>query len=193
MNKVLLNLALVAMAGCVFGVAMAASSPEEGPHGPGQAIADKVREVAGTDFAFIPGGVLRDSVQKVSLSEYLSAKGERIAVVKLTGKQIREALERSVSMAPSPNPSFLQVSGLSVVYKKSTFSDRLVSVTPDTGKLDNLATYTVAMPQTMAKGGFGYLVVWDTAATSKVLNVSLADAVKGMAYQDTEPRYKAVD
>lgn len=188
MKKVFLSMVIVAMAG--FGIA---ADPEAGPHGPGQAIADKIREVASADLAFVPGGVLQDTRTKSPLAAYVSEKGEKIAVVKLTGQQVQAAIERSISMVPTANPSFLQISGLQVTYKKSSVSDRLVSIETDGGKLDLKATYMVAMPQTMAKGGFGYFTVWENNAVSSVLPTTMTAALKDLAYEETSPRYQSVD
>lgn len=169
-----------------------AQSPEAGPHAAGQLIADRLRELAGSDFAFVPGGVLKEAKTK-SLADFLSAGDEKVAVVKLTGAQVQAALERSVAMVPTANPSFLQVSGLTVTYKKNSVSDRLGSLTTEAGVLDLRATYTVAMPATMAKGGFGYFTVWESKALVETKATTLADAVKGLAVRESEPRYRAVD
>ncbi len=187
MNKCVLSLAILVVAGLSF-----ASSPDEGPHAAGQAIADRIRELAGSDMAFVPGGILQD-VKTKGLVDFVTSPNERVVVVKLTGAQVQAALERSVSMVPNANPSFLQVSGLTATYRKNAVSGRLGKVLTDMGDLDLKGSYTVAMPQTMAKGGFGYFTVWDAKAIVETKSQTLADALKGLAVKDSEPRYKAVE
>ena len=188
MKKVFLLIAVLAM----VGVSQAAN-PEEGPHGPGQAIADKIKEMASADFAFVPGGVLQEQNSESPLLDYVAEKSEKISVVSLTGAQILAAIDRSVSMTPSANPSFLQVSGLTVTYRKSSVADRVVSVEVDSGPLELNAVYRVAMPQTMAKGGFGYFTVWDADSVTTVLPATLGSVLEGLGFQSEEARYTAID
>ncbi len=177
--------ALMAMAGFSL-----SAGPEDGSFGPGQVIADEVRQLAEADFAFIPGGILQVSTNKsTNLSQYLSVKDEKLTVVKLTGKLILASLERSVSLLPSSNPSFLQISGLKVTYDPTKFSDRILKVESDSGSFDLNKTYEVAMPETMAKGGFGFFTIWDSKAIVKTLPATINDAIKDKAFQNSPDRY----
>lgn len=178
------------LAGAVVAIA---TGPEDGAFAPGQAIADEVRLAAGSDLAFIPGGALKDATtNKEDLSNYLQSGSDKIVVLKLTGKQVWNALERSVSMIPSANPSFLQLSGLTATYKTNSLIDRLSRIELDAGAFSQTATYTVAVPQTMAKGGYGFFTVWDDSAVQKTLPLTLAAVVKGKKSANSEPRYKTV-
>lgn len=167
-----------------------ALGPEDGAFGPGQVIADEIRSISNADFAFVPGGILKTSASRsAELGDYLAVADEKIVVVKLTGDLIFSALERSVSMLPSSNPSFLQISGLKVVYNPSAILDRVVKVESDFGSFEKSKVYKVAMPETMAKGGFGFFTIWDNKAISETLDTTLGEVVKNKKYFSSAARY----
>ena len=169
-------------------------SPEFESTGQGQAIADEIRSAASADIAWIPAAMLEEE-GKGDLSTYLKFGTDEIAVVKLSGDQIRAALERSISLYPSPNPSFLQISGLEVSFSKSAPADsRIRTVLVDGAELNRKSTYEVAMPITIARGGLGYFTVWKkTDIVRSLENVTLETLLKGKSGFVRTARWKPVD
>src|SRR5262249_24762503 len=120
---------------------------ELGANPASQAAADVLRDLGGTDAAFMAAGLVKTSFDKANLASLLQFPTDEIVVVKLTGLEIKQALERSASLYPQPNPSFLQLSGIEATFSKTAQpGQRIVSVTVNGSKLDEKKTYTVAMP-----------------------------------------------
>ncbi len=184
------QLTILLLAATVFSWA----GPETEATPVGQSIADAIRDAAKADLGFIAAGLLRSGSGE-DLGGYAQYPSDDIAVVKLTGKQVRIALERSVSLFPSPNPGFLQLSGLEVTFSRSAATDsRISSVQANGANLDPARTYTVAMPGSLARGGLGYFTVWDKSAISQVLTgVTLESVLKGKTITSRILRWKVAD
>jgi len=167
------------------------SSPDSEAHGPSQMIADQIRSAAGSDAAWVPAGMLKDSFSPNDLATLVQFPSEEVAVVNLRGSQVRAALEKAISIYPASSSAFLQVSGLEVVFSKSAPPDkRIVSVTIGGGKLDDGRNYTIAMPLTLARGGYGYFKVWDKNQITRTLeNTTLDSLLKGKRAAETSPRW----
>jgi len=86
-------------------------------------IADIIRNAAHADAAIIGGGSIRTSIKKgeIKIKHVYSVSpfNNYVVAVKLTGRQIREALENGVSAVEESGGRFPQVSGLSFVYSRS--------------------------------------------------------------------------
>lgn len=189
MKKLLLLGALVLMGGIAF-----ASDPEKESHGPSQAAADAMREAAGTDVAFLAAAMVKPLPSVSDLSTLLVYPTDTLSVVKLSGTQLRQALERSVSLAPLPSSAFLQISGLEVTYSKSAPADRRITdVSVGAAKLENGKSYTVAMPTTLARGGLGYFKVWNKDAIVKTLDGTLESFLKGKPGRNLGDRWITVN
>ncbi len=121
----------------------------------GNAITDAMRLVSGAPIALQNGGGIRASIDAgdITLAEILQVLpfGNEVATVELTGAQLREILQRSVS-EPRPHGGFLQVSGLKIVVE----NDRLVEVLVGDKPLDDNETYLVATNAFLMEGGDGY-------------------------------------
>jgi 2',3'-cyclic-nucleotide 2'-phosphodiesterase (5'-nucleotidase family) len=86
-----------------------------------------------------------------------------ILEVQLTGKQIREVLQQSLSL----ERGFVQISGLTIRYDLSRLiGDRLVDVQYGGEDLQSEQLYSIAAPGFLAEGGDLYL----TFKGSEVLN-----------------------
>ena len=170
------------------------SGPDTEAFAPGQSIADEIRAVAGTVAAWVPAGVLKGDASG-DLASYLLFPDDDVAVLRLTGKQVKAALERSVSLYPSPNPSFLQVSGLEVTFRAGAAPDGRISAVKIGGtELDEGASYEVAMPSNLAKGGLGFFTVWDRrVAPRPVPNSTLESLLKGKSVGARAPRWRKTD
>jgi 2',3'-cyclic-nucleotide 2'-phosphodiesterase (5'-nucleotidase family) len=175
-------------------IGLAIAGPENESFAPGQAIADEIRSFAGTSIAWIPGAMLQ-AEGKGDLRTYLRFGTDEISVVSLTGKQVQAALERSVNLYPSQNPSFLQVSGIEVSFSKSATPDnRIRTVLVDGKELDLNAKYEVAMPVTIARGGLGFFTVWEKTAIARTYEqTTLESLLKGKTGFVRTARWKMVD
>lgn len=175
-------------------VAAAFGGPDTESFGPGQAIADEIKSVAGADIAWIPAGMLEEEA-KGDLSTYLKFGTDEIAVVSLTGEQVKLALEKSANLYPSPNPSFLQVSGLEVSFSKSAPAEsRIKAVVVNGAELNPKQNYDVAMPVTIARGGLGFFTVWKKTSITRTLSgVTLENVLKGKSGFVRTARWKVVD
>lgn len=168
-------------------------SAETGASSAAQAAADAIKSAAGTDGAFLAAGLVKDSFQKDKLETILQYPTDEIVVLNLTGSQLRQAFERSLSLYPQPNTSFLQISGFEVTYSKSASPNkRVVSVTAGGSALQDSKTYTVAMPSSLGRGGLGYFKIWDKSNISKTLTgTTVESALRGKSASDTSPRWVA--
>ncbi len=158
----------------------------------GQSIADAMREATNADFAFIAAGQLRPNAQRTKLETGLMYPNEELTVLKLKGKQIRDAFERSFSFYPQANVGFLYFSGCQVGINEGELpGSRIRSVVPDGGLFDNEATYTVAMPTSLAKGALGYFKVWDgsTVPTPRSEPKTLLQIATGKSVVTTAARW----
>ena len=153
----------LALGFAVCGACQSASSPPQGKgpdveaYAPGQNIADALKAAAGADGAFIAAAMLdTKKFQADDLSKLLVYPGDQIVVVSLTGAQIRQAFERSLSLHPQRNYGFLQISGFEVVFSADApVNQRVKSVLASGAKLDETRNYQVAMPVGLARGGYG--------------------------------------
>ncbi|MBU2528147.1 MAG: bifunctional UDP-sugar hydrolase/5'-nucleotidase [Candidatus Omnitrophota bacterium] len=130
-----------------------------GPVNPmGNLVADAMRIVAGTDFAFqneygiraeiAPGTVrIRDLVA-------VSPFGNKIVTMKLTGSEIRELLEQSATK----EKGLLQMSGLKMIFNSELPKGRkLLNVIVKNAEIDPEKEYTVATNSFLAGGGDGFV------------------------------------
>lgn len=121
-----------------------------------------------TVIAFQNGGGIRVSVPAgdITLAKVLEVMpfGNSLGIMKLTGAEIKEALEISVKDAPKAFGGFLQVSGLKFTFDSNLpAGQRVKSVkVKEDGvnyvSLDDSKTYVVATNTFTAKGGDGFTV-----------------------------------
>jgi len=179
---------------CVLGLsAVSLAGPETEGWGPGQAVADAIRQFAGTEAAFMPAGMLKSQYDAKDLSSLLQYPTDELAVVSLRGSQIRQALERSVSLYPASNTGFLQLSGCEATFSRSAPPEkRITSVSINGSRLDDSRSYSVAMPAALARGGLGYFKVWDRSAIGKTFpGQTLESILKDKAVVPTPSRWTA--
>lgn len=144
----------------------------------GQSIADALMDELGTDAAFVPVGILNEAGGARTLDRALQFPTDDASVVSLSGKQIRDALERSISLYPSPNPVFLHVAGIEIEFDASRNPDsRLISVEVAGQTLEDGKKYTVAMPGSLGRGGLGYSTIWDKSAIQKAETPKTLEAI----------------
>ncbi len=168
--------------------------PKKGSYGPAQAMADLIRGATGAEIALIPAMMIRGDVEGNNLARLVSYPGDPLVVSELTGAQIRAALNRSVSLYPSPNNGFLQISGLEVSFNPGLAAgSRITSVVVNGSALVDDRVYRVGMPVSLGKGNYGYLNIWDKKAIKKTFdNLTLEQALEGKTGDARESRWKIV-
>ncbi len=167
-------------------------SPENSAHLPSQAAADVLRDFAGTEGAFLAAGLVKGNYQKTDdLSTLIQYPSDDVVIVTITGAQIKQAFERSLSLFPQPNPSFLQISGFEVTFSKDAPSgQRVVQVRCNNVNLDESKNYQIAMPSSLGRGGLGYFKVWDKTKITKTFeNTSVESVLKGKKFVETSSRW----
>jgi 5'-nucleotidase/UDP-sugar diphosphatase len=156
----------------------------------GDLVADIMREVSGADAAIINGGGIRTSIRKggVRVKDVYSVLpfDNYIVSIRLTGKQIREALEYGFSGIEEDAGRFPQVSGLKITYSPSApKGSRIRELLIEGGPVDPLKEYRVATNDFMAAGGDGYKAFGEAIRSSKDFEV-IGGMMKGekVAYSD---------
>lgn len=137
----------------------------------GNFFADIIRKTAGADAAIIGGGSIRTSIKKgvikVKHVYSVSPFNNYIVAVRLTGRQILEALGHGVSAMEEGAGRFPQVSGLSLDLSPSAPPENRVSNVKIGGRpLDPEREYVVATDDFLAAGGDGYKVFGDAVRSS---------------------------
>jgi 2',3'-cyclic-nucleotide 2'-phosphodiesterase (5'-nucleotidase family) len=170
-----------------------ADKPDVGAHSGSQSAADALREFASADGAFLAAGLVKEEFKRDDLASILQYPTDEVVVLSLSGSQIRQALERSVSLHPQPNMSFLQISGFEVTFSPTAApGSRIVSVSVGGSPLADGRTYTVAMPSSLGRGGLGYFKIWDKAKIVKTYEGSTVEGVlKGKRFSETSSRWTA--
>ena len=155
----------------------------------GDLTADALCKAAGTTIALVPavsfksGTIPPGPVTKNKVKGLLTKPSEVWAVSRLSGAQLRRALERSVSRAPMPNAGFLQVSGISLTYNpKAPRDERIISLLASGSEVEPDAQYKVAMPLSLAKGGSGYFQIFEEGQIVTTGSDEMADLI--VAYVD---------
>ncbi len=138
----------------------------------GDLIADIMRKTSGADAAIINGGGIRTSINKgeIKVKDVYSVLpfDNYIVAVKLTGMQIRQALEHGVSAVERGEGRFPQVSGLSFTYTPSAPpGSRVRQVSIGGRPLQPGLEYSVATNDFLAAGGDGYEAFGGAVKSSK--------------------------
>ncbi|CCG09055.1 bifunctional metallophosphatase/5'-nucleotidase [Pararhodospirillum photometricum] len=130
----------------------------------GDLIADALRIGTGADVALVNGGGIRadrlyDAGASLSARDVLTELpfGNVVMVLRLTGAELRAALEHGLSAVEEGAGRFPQVSGLTLTWdRKKPAGSRLVTVAVAGTPLDPAASYTLATTNFTADGGDGY-------------------------------------
>jgi len=169
----------------------------------GDLAADALRREMRTELSFVTASELKPKdppipAGKVTSSEVaalVSYSDDPLAVIQITGKAVRQALERSVSIYPQSNMAFLQVSGLRFSFDSSRPSgSRVTSVTVGNSDLIDSATYSVAVTNSMANGALGYFKVWtDEQVKERNPNTNIARAIESYFRANPKIDYGSLD
>ncbi len=185
-------LALVLVAASGFAMAQTPKEMSAESMNRGQTMADAIQSAAGTDAAFFAAGLVKEG-SRGDLAAQVQYPSDEIIILKLSGAQIKDALERSISLHPSANPAFLYTAGMEVTFNAKNAPDsRITSVTINGSAMNATATYRVAMPGSLARGGLGYFSVWDKKhIESTVQGATVESALKGKSVSPSTSRWRA--
>jgi 5'-nucleotidase/UDP-sugar diphosphatase len=127
----------------------------------GDLVADILRQASGADITIINGGGIRASIRKgkVRMKDVYNALpfNNYIVAIKLTGRQVWEALEHGVSKVEDEEGRFPQVSGLTFKYSLSEEKgERVKEISISKKPIDLDKEYVVATHDFLAAGGDGY-------------------------------------
>jgi 5'-nucleotidase/UDP-sugar diphosphatase len=150
-------------------------------------IVDAVREVEKSDAAIVAASsftdvtIVKGTANPAEILKAIEYPDDSIVIVKLTGAQIRRALEHGLTLLPQKNSAFPQVSGINASVDPGADKDkRVTSLRVGGGPVKDTATYTVAMPSPLANGALGYFKVWEKSKaidhdTNKTLGQAVTD------------------
>lgn len=129
----------------------------------GNFVADVIREEAGADATIINAGSIRTGIKKgaITVGSIYSALpfNNYIVAIRLTGKQISEAIEYGLSGIESKEGRFPQVSGIAFAYSpQMPPGKRVRSISIGGEPIDQAKEYIVATNDFLAAGGDGYQV-----------------------------------
>ncbi|MBA4371619.1 MAG: multifunctional 2',3'-cyclic-nucleotide 2'-phosphodiesterase/5'-nucleotidase/3'-nucleotidase [Thermodesulfovibrio sp.] len=138
----------------------------------GNFITDIIRKTAMTDAAIIGGGSIRTSIKKGKILMKhvyaVSPFNNYVVGVRLTGRQIREALEHGLSAIEDGAGRFPQVSGMSFAYSRTAaVGARIRDLTIAGRPAEADREYTVATDDFLAAGGDGYKAFGEAVRSSK--------------------------
>jgi 5'-nucleotidase / UDP-sugar diphosphatase len=130
----------------------------------GNLIADAIRASTGADLAITNGGGIRGNKQypagaTLTRRDILTELpfGNSTAMVEVTGKDIKDALENGVSQIDNRAGRFPQVSGITfAIDAKAAVGARIVDLKVAGQPIDMAKTYKVATNDFMVGGGDGY-------------------------------------
>ncbi|MGZ3494736.1 MAG: bifunctional metallophosphatase/5'-nucleotidase [Thermodesulfobacteriota bacterium] len=157
----------------------------------GDLVSDVMRSASRADVTLINGGGIRASIKKgiIRVKDVYSVLpfDNYIVAIKLTGKQIRDALEHGVSGVEDEEGRFPQVSGLTFKYSSSQKRGSRIEAVFIVGKpIDPGREYIVATNDFLAAGGDGYRSFEEATRSSKDFSVT-GGTMKGerVVYSDS--------
>jgi 5'-nucleotidase/UDP-sugar diphosphatase len=136
----------------------------------GNFVADALKHYAKTEIGLINGGAIRGDkiytegaiITRRDIATELPFRSH-VTVLSLTGEQLRQALENSVSEVELAEGRFLQVSGVSFTYSiNKPVGERVQSISINGRTLEPKRKYSVSTSDYLANGGDGYDVFLDT-------------------------------
>jgi 2',3'-cyclic-nucleotide 2'-phosphodiesterase (5'-nucleotidase family) len=157
----------------------------------GNLMADIVRQVSGADVAIMNGGGIRASIREgeIRVKDIYTALpfDNYIVAIRLTGKQIGEALEHGVSTVEEEEGRFPQVSGLTFTYSRSGKKGlRIKEIFVAGEPINPDRDYIVATNDFLAVGGDKYKIFSEAIKVSKDYSI-IGGAMKGekIVYSDS--------
>lgn len=132
----------------------------------GNLITDAMRISTGADFAFTNGGGIRASIDAgdITVNEILTSFPftNTLAVIEVTGAELKAAIEHGVKDYPAPAGQFPHVSGIKYTFDAGKpAGERVTEVLVGGEPLDLAKTYKMVTNDFMAIGGDGYTMFAD--------------------------------
>ena len=156
----------------------------------GQSTADIFKSVSGADIALVASGFLTPSRNVANLTTSFLFPSDELWLVILTGKQLADAFERSLSFYPEPCPDMLYFSGSEVTFQSNKASKaKVLAVTIGGVALELTKTYKVSMPASLARGGLSYFAVWNFQKPEKVISPAISKLLDGKSVQTSTLRW----
>ena len=129
----------------------------------GDLLADLARARTGAEVALLNGGMIRGTIPAgpVALRRVMQTLpyNEPLISFKLTGAELKEALENSVSQLPGSSGRFLQVSGIGYLFDPAAPAGaRVKEISAQGAPLAPDREYAVVVSKFIAEGGDGYAV-----------------------------------
>lgn len=156
----------------------------------GQSIADIFRTESSSDIALVASGFLSPTRDTRNLAETFQFPSDELWLVNLTGKQLMEAFEKSLSFYPEPCPDILYFSGAEVSFQSGkAIKTKIVGVTIGGFAIDLAKSYKVAMPASLARGGLSYFAVWNFQKAEKVISPNIKNLLTGKSVQTSTVRW----
>lgn len=155
----------------------------------GNLFADALRESTGADIGLTNGGGIRAAKlypagSPITRRDILAelAFGNRIALIGVTGKALREAMENGLSVLPQASGRFPQISGMTIEADANRPpGSRVVAIKVGGVPLDENKTYKLATNDFIGRGGDGYVMLRDAPVLGRDYDAPLmANAI--MAY-----------
>nr|WP_231607330.1 5'-nucleotidase C-terminal domain-containing protein [Fictibacillus sp. 18YEL24] len=147
---------------------------------------NKAKEVnPNVSFALQNGGGIRAPIDAgpITYGDVLTTLpfGNTLATMKLTGAEIKTALEHSVSQSPKESGGFLHVSGMKFTYDSTKAAGSRVltmevkNADDSYTAIDTAKEYVIATNAFTAKGGDGYTVFKTAYEQGRVTDLGLSD------------------
>jgi 5'-nucleotidase / UDP-sugar diphosphatase len=147
---------------------------------------DKAREFnPNVAMAFQNGGGIRAPIDagEITYGDVLTTLpfGNTLATMKLTGDEIKTALEHSVSQSPKESGGFLHVSGMKFTFDSTKAAgSRVVTIQVKNAdgtftSIDTTKEYVIATNAFTAKGGDGYTVFAKAYNEGRVTDLGASD------------------
>ena len=156
----------------------------------GQSIADLFQTASGADLSIVASGFLSAGKDGRDLLSSFLFPLDELWLVSLTGKQINDAFDRSLSFYPEPSGDTLYFSGGEVNFQsKSSGKAKVLSATIGGLPIDNNRSYKVAMPASLARGGLSYFMVWNFQKPEKVISPAIKKLLDGKSVQTSTLRW----
>lgn len=191
-RKASMALSLVLVSGLLLGSNDVQSGPSAKEVSLAQSIADAFQSGSGADLALVAVGQLNNVSTARELKEGLLFSDEPLWVVSLTGKQLKEAFEKSAAFYPSSMTCFLHVSGAEISFSSQRPSfDRIQSVTINGRPLESDRSYKVAMTSTLAHGALGFSSIWEFKTPEKEVASTLEKLLQGKTVQTSGFRWSS--
>lgn len=156
----------------------------------GQSIADIFKSASGSDIAFVASGFLSSTRDSKNLATAFQFPNDELWVVTISGKQLHEAFEKSLSFYPEPCPDMLYFSGTEVTFSApKSGKPKILNATVGGLNLDPTKNYKVSMPASLARGGLSYYAVWSFQKPEKVISGSISKLLEGKSVQTSTLRW----